>query len=232
MTWWTWTVRVGAVALGATAVIGILHMPMARPLLAMLGACPVKATPGQTEIARRAALKKLRGATPAPARPALGFDLESTTLADVQAWGRARGIACQASMQDTLLKCESVPAGAVTTRASGTFDEVAFGFRLADHRLVTVTTISSGLDVSAAATRFTAIAEMMEGALGAAPTAKRLPTTAWDARGPVFVEYRYVDYIAGVSAMGMQGRGVVMREHYTSARDDGDRTQASLTVNR
>jgi hypothetical protein len=228
MRWWKWTVRLGAGTLCATGVIGFLHLPIARPLLARLGACPVRATPGRTEAARRVALSRLRGAHPAPARPALGFSLETTTLADVQAWGRTRGIACQASMQDTLLKCESVPASAVTG-ASGAFDEVAFGFRLADHRLVAVTTISGGLEIGAAAARFTAIAETLEGAIGTSPAAKRLPTPAWDARGPVFVEYRYIDYIAGVSAMGMQGRGVVMREHYTSARDDRDpsRTQGN-----
>jgi hypothetical protein len=220
MNWRKWTVRLGGAALGVTGVVGLLHLPIARPLLALLGACPVRATPGQTELARRAALRKLRGTDPAPARPALGFTLDTTSLADVQAWARTRGIACEASMQDTLVKCDTVPAGALATGASGTFDEVAFGFRLADRRLVNVTTLSGGFEAAAAAARFSAIAATLAGAIGAPPTAKRLPSSAWDAGGPVFVEYRYADYIAGVSAMGMTGRGVVLREHYISARDE------------
>jgi hypothetical protein len=222
MNWWKWTVRIGGTALVGTGIVGVLHLPIARPLLVRLGACPVRATPKETEQARRVALRKLRGRDPAPARPALGFTLDSTSLADVRTWAQTRGIGCEASMQDTLVKCDTVPAGALTTGASGTFDEVAFGFRLADHRLVTVTTLSGGFGVAAAATRFTAIAATLADEIGAPPSAKRLPSPAWNAGGPVFVEYRYADYIAGVSAMGMTGRGVVLREHYTSARDADD----------
>jgi hypothetical protein len=227
MDYWKWTKRAGTTALGATTIIGLLHLPMARPLLARLGECPVRATPTEIEQARRIALRALRGTDPAPARPALGFTLETTTLADVQAWARTRGIACAASMSDTLVKCDAVPAGAVTTGASGTFDEIAFGFRLADHRLVNLTTLSGGMNVSAAATRFTAVAGTLAGALGA-PTSERLPTSTWNAGGPVFVQYRYADYLAGISAMELPGRGVVVREHYMSARDDDRRAAAPI----
>ena len=216
---WKWIVRIGAAAAGSTALVGLLHLPAARPLLARFGAiCPVRATPQEVEAARREALRKLRGTDPAPGRPALGFELESTTLAAVHAWAKAAGIACEVSMQDTLVKCEEVPAGAVTTGGSGTLDEIAFGFRLADHRLVNITTISVGLAVKAAVSRFNGIAAALDEALGP-PTRKRLPSDAWDAKGPVFVEYRYADYIATVSALDLPGRGLVLREHYVSARD-------------
>ena len=33
------------------------------------------------------------------------------------------------------------------------------------------------------------------------PARDRMPSPAWDAKGPVFVEYRYADYVARVSAM-------------------------------
>jgi len=59
-------------------------------------------------------------------------------------------------------------------------------------------------------------------ALGATlgpPARDRMPSAAWDAKGPVFVEYRYADYLARVSAMDLPGRGVVLRGHYLSARE-------------
>src|SRR5262245_34608618 len=116
MRWWTR--RLGGAVLGGTILVGLLHLPAARPLLMRLGACPVRATAQQTERARRGAMDKLRGAHPAPARPALGFALDTTTLADVQAWGRGHRVRCVASMQDTLVKCDSVPAAAVASGAS------------------------------------------------------------------------------------------------------------------
>ena len=217
MTRW-FVVRVGGAALCGTALIGLLHLPAARPLLAWLGACPVRATPTATERARAHALVRLRGTVAAPTRPALGFTLDTTTLADVRAWAAGHRLACAASMQDTLLKCDGVPAAAIPG-ATEPVDEVAFGFRASDGRLASVTTITAGLAASAASARLTATAASLSAAIGA-PTASRLPSCAWDAAGPVLVAYRFSDYIAGVSAMPMStpGRGVVLREYYTSAR--------------
>jgi len=217
MTRW-FVVRVGGAALCGTALIGLLHLPAARPLLAWLGACPVRATPTATERARARALVRLRGTVAAPARPALGFTLDTTTLADVRAWADGHRLACAASMQDTLLKCDGVPAAAIPG-AKAPVDEVAFGFRARDGRLASVTTITAGLAASAASARLTATAASLSAAIGA-PTASHLPSGAWDAAGPVLVAYRFSDYIAGVSAMPMStpGRGVVLREYYTSAR--------------
>jgi hypothetical protein len=216
MTRWL-VVRLGGAALCGTALIGLLHMPAARPLLAWLGACPVRATPMATVRARERALIGLRGTGTAPARPALGFTLDTMTLADVRAWAAGHRLACAASMQDTLLKCDGVPAAAIPG-ATGPVDEVAFGFRASDGRLASVTTITVGLAASAASARVTATAASLSAAIGAGPTASRLPSDASDAIGPRLVAYRFSDYIAGVSAMPMTGRGVVVREYYTSAR--------------
>jgi hypothetical protein len=223
-----WTARLGVVAIGSAALIGLVHLPAARPLLARLSVlCPVRATPAEVEDARRTAVRKLRGTDPAPDRPALGFALDSTTLAEVREWATRAAIRCEASMQDTLLKCDAVPADALPG-GSGTFDEVAFGFRLADHRLVNLTTLLTGLDVTTASSRFNEIASALEAALGPS-TRNRLPPPSWDASGPVFVEYRYADYVASVSAMDLPGRGVVLRGHYLSARDDGPSAAARVS---
>lgn len=219
MTRW-FVVRLGGAVLGGTVLVGLLHLPAAKPLLARLGACPVRATPAATERARQRALSTLRGTERAPARPALGFTLDETKLAEVQAWARHQRLACAVSMQDTLVKCEGVPAAAVRG-ATGTIDEVAFGFRASDGRLVSVTTITAGLAAAAASARVTAIASLLANDIGAAPAASRLPSGTWDATGPLLVAYRFSDYIAGASAIPMSGRGVVVREHYTSARSHG-----------
>ena len=219
MTRW-FAVRLGGAALCGTILVGLLHLPAARPLLAWLGACPVRATPAATERARARALVSLRGPTPAPARPALGFTLDATGWAEVRAWARRARLSCAASMQDTLLKCEGV-SGEVIASAAGSIDEVAFGFGARDGRLISVTTITAGLSVPAASERVTAIASSLSAAIGAAPSASRLPSGRWDGGGPLLVAYRFSDYIAGVSAMPMSGRGVVVREYYTSARHGG-----------
>ena len=201
------------VAVGAAA-IASLHSPWARPLLRRLGGCPAaRATPEQVEAAQRGAWRRLRGAGAAPVRPALGFALERTTLADVHAWARAHGLACAQERAGALYRCGPVPASAVTPGASGTYDDVAFGFRLADRRLVNLTTLRTGLDPEDAEARLHDAAKALERALG---------VPAEDARataGPAYVAYRFADYMADVTAMRLPGRGHALREHYMAALD-------------
>ena len=218
---WKWTIRLGGVLAAATLVTGILHLPAARPLLLLIGACPVgRASASEIEEARGIALRSLRGHGRAPARPALSFDLERTTLDDVRGWARARGIACDLSRESTLLVCSRVPAPALRSTALRSIDEVAFVFRVRDRRLVNVTTLTTGVAPKGAADSFAAIADGLASTLGA-PEASRVPPAQWDGTRPVFVRYRYADYIADLSAMQLPGRGIVMREQYMSASDSG-----------
>ena len=218
---WKWTIRLGGALAAATLVIGLLHLPAARPLLARLGACPVgRASASEIEDARRIALRSLRGESRAPARPALGFELERTTLDEVRGWTRARALACDLSRESTLLVCSRVPVNALGSDALQAIDELAFVFRLRDRRLVNVTTLTTGVSPQSAADSFAAIADALASSLGAAE-ASRVPSQPWDGTRPVFVRYRYVDYIADVSAMQLPGRGIVMREQYMSASESG-----------
>ena len=211
-----WTIRLGGGLAAATLGIGLLHLPAARPLLARLGACPVgRASASEIEEARRIALRSLHGDTDAPARPALGFELERTTLDDVHAWARARAIACDESRESTLLVCRRVQADALESDALQPIDEVAFAFRLRDRRLVNVTTLSAGVSAQDAAHAFAAIAAALAVSLGT-PEVSRLPPQPWDGTRPAFLRYRYLDYIADVSALRLPGRGIVMREQYMS----------------
>src|SRR5262249_4844409 len=111
---WKGTIRAGGALGAATLVVGLLHLPAARPLLALVGACPVgHESASEIEEARGLALRSLRGSQPAPARPALGFTLERTTEAEVREWARTRGIPCESSREATLLVCSAVTAGSI-----------------------------------------------------------------------------------------------------------------------
>jgi hypothetical protein len=221
MNWRKWTWRVGGAFTAMTFVVGALHLPAARPLLALASAlCPVgRANASEIEEARRIALRSMRGTTPAPARPALGFALERTTLDDVRAWATAHRVTCDLSRESTLLVCEQVPAAALRSDTTQPIDEVAFQFRLRDRRLINLSTLTSGVAAGSAVDAFGAITATLGVELGT-PAASRVPPPDWDGR-PAFVRYRYADYIASVSAMQLPGRGIVMREQYMSATDNG-----------
>jgi hypothetical protein len=211
-----WIVRTAGTAAALTVLIGALHLPAARPLLALAGAvCPVGgASAREVEEARQLALRSIRGSDAAPARPAFGFALERTTEADVRAWASANRVACESSREATLLVCTAIPAAALPDGIAAV-DELAFGFRLRDHRLVNVSALTSGVAEPAAARSLEHTAAALEAALGRA-SSRRLPPASWDGR-PAFVRYRFADYVADVSAMRLPGRGIVMREQYMSA---------------
>jgi hypothetical protein len=204
----------------AVAAVGALHTPAARPLLMRIGGCPMGASPAQIETAQRAAVKKTRGVTPSPARPALGFTLDGATLADVRAWAKGEGLACEELREGTLVKCAHVPASAVATDAHAAFEEIAFGFRLADKRLVNVTTLRVGLGGDEAATTLREITASLARDLGPPAFGGADVTAAeLDQATPATIAYRYSDFIADVSAMRLPQRGIAVREHYMSAVD-------------
>ena len=131
----------GAV-IAATALIGLAHAPFARSLLMSLGGCPMagaRMTPAVAERARRMGLSVDPAAVPAPARPALGFALDSTTLPDVRAWADRAHVACDAP-RPGLLKCTDVEPQVLGAPAvDGRVDELTLEFdprdRLVIHRL-------------------------------------------------------------------------------------------------
>jgi hypothetical protein len=196
----------GAAAAAALAAVGLLHLPWARPLLARLGGCPAsRVSPAQVERAQGRAWASLRGAGAAPGRPALGFALGGTTRGEVEAWARARALSCERLRDGALLRCAGVPAGALGAAA---YDDVSFGFRLRDARLVNVTTLRGDLPAAEAAARLADAAARLSRALGP-PQRAAAPGAGLD-----FLQYRYVDYLADVTAMSIPGRGHAVREHY------------------
>ena len=216
------------VALGlgiSTLAIGALHAPPLRHLLMRLGGCPVlgaRMTPQEMDNARRISVSADRGGTAAPVRPALGFVLDVTTLADVHAWAKREKVACE-DERAGLVTCEHVPMSAFGSPMAGVpIDELALGFDV-HGRLVNITTLRSHLSAADAALASRDIRTSLEASLGSA--GKR--TGAFDTRSLArpgvgslaTVQYRYRDYFADVTAMNLPGDGPSIREHYMSAND-------------
>jgi hypothetical protein len=217
-------VAAGAV-LVATGLIGLAHAPFARSLLMSLGGCPMAGahmTAAQAERARQMALGPDRAAASAPARPALGFALDSTTLAEARQWAHREHVDCEDS-RPGMLKCAGVrPEVLGLPRAQGAVDELALEFD-PKGRLVNVTTFRTHLRPAVASTEAHAIVASLADQLG--PAERRAgdfeaSSLGAPAAGSIStVMYRFGDYVADVTAMNAPSSGPSIREHYMSARD-------------
>lgn len=206
-----------------TLAMGLLHTRLGRPLLAMLGGgCPVQASPDDVERARLSSARATQGHEASPAQPALGFVLDQMTLADVESWAKRENVSCEDSHGGTVLKCSQVPARALGNRSQGAVDELVLAFSPATQRLVNITTSQSGLDGAAAEARLKALAADLQAKLGNPTREAGEVSASYLASAPMrtaSVRYRFTDYQADVAATNLPGRGLVVREHYMSARD-------------
>jgi hypothetical protein len=209
----------------AMAAIGIAHTPLVRPLLMRMGGCPMagaKMTPKESENARHLALAVERGSTPAPARPAFGFLLDSTTASDVHAWATSTRVDCD-DPRKGLIRCVHVPASALgLPSGEGAVDELALEFD-GQSRLVNTTALRTHMTAASAASSARAIVSSLAAQLGPAGRrygdfdAARLSTSG--AFSISTVAYCYTDYVADVTTMNAPSGGPSVREHYMSARD-------------
>ncbi|MDE2276648.1 MAG: hypothetical protein KGK09_10155 [Burkholderiales bacterium] len=199
-----------------------MHTPSGLKALAALGvACPVfGATSAQVSDLREMGLGPLRGATPAPARPALGLALDRTTEPQARTWAQARGIACDAITQGYRhLRCRGFDAATVGV-AGPPVSEMWLSFG-PQGTLVAVDLYRRGLAPADEALAWRDATARLQAALGpptsaygnAAPQALKAQTLA--AAG---VQYRYADYIASVTASEIPRSGLAVREQYLSAR--------------
>jgi hypothetical protein len=208
--------------LGGLVVLGgVLHLPVARPLLARLGAfCPVCAvSAAERDAARGPALAALRGEADAKSRPALGLRLDATTTAEVRAWASDNGISCVAPPRAAhALACSDVPAEALGLPAShGRVPDVVLAFDARDV-LVAVDALRRGLTPHDAAAAGAALVARLSAELGA-PGERSGDWTPEHLDGPMrtsIVRFRFRDYLAVVTATHVPGSGVILREQYLS----------------
>ncbi|MGH7271535.1 MAG: hypothetical protein ACREJ3_13985, partial [Polyangiaceae bacterium] len=189
------------------------------------GGCPMAGahmTAKEMEHARHMGLADHRGTVAAPSRPALGFALDATTLADVHAWADRAGVDCK-DKHPGLVVCAGVNPGTMgLDPAEGTIDELALGFNTRG-LLVNETTFRSHLSPQVAASAARDIVSSLVAKLGPAKEsagafdAARLSSPS--ATSISTVSYLYRDYVAEVSAMNLPNSGPLIREHYMSAND-------------
>ncbi|MET0795063.1 MAG: hypothetical protein ABW061_26330 [Polyangiaceae bacterium] len=206
-----------------TLVIGLLHTPLGRPLLAKLGVgCPVQATPEETERARLESARATRGSEASPAQPALGFVLDKMTAKDALAWAERNHVDCSEQRAGSLLNCKDVPESALGGRGARTLDELQLVFSPTTQRLVNIATTQYGLAARDAASQMSTVTANLEQELGKPTREAGQRTGSYLDAAPyrtALVRYRFSDYQADVTATNIPGKGTMLREHYMSARD-------------
>lgn len=213
-----------------TSVVGVLHMPFAAPLLRRISpatVCPVqRGTPEQVDRAHALSAAAKATTTPAPTRFALGFELDRTTRADIDAWGKKNGLSCsKIAANESLIRCVDVPVGAFEASAAGVdgvgaYEDVSFVFR-STGELVNVQARRRHLSADAAGKLAASLSMRAEDALGSPTTIGGEPTAAHLSRGALstyVAEYTFSDYEATVAATNLPPHGVMVREQYISLR--------------
>lgn len=221
-------VATGAAALFLTGLVGVLHMPFATSLLRKISPaslCPI--THGSAAQIDRAhaiggAAIRASATTIAPARPALGFELDKTTRADLDAWASKNGLSCEnIGGNANLRRCSDVPASAIgEPDRLGTLEEVSFELR-SSGELVDVETLRRQLTPEQAAVVAAQLERTAASELGAPTQSGGEADSAHLGHGflaSYVAEHTYSDYRATVSATNMGKSGVMVREQYLSVR--------------
>ncbi|HEY4102899.1 MAG TPA: hypothetical protein VGM44_03375, partial [Polyangiaceae bacterium] len=162
-----------------------------------------------------------RGVAAATSRPALGFALDSMTLTEVKSWAEKNRISCEEVRKGSFLRCANVPES-VLNGTGPVIAELDFGFAPSSERLVNLSAWRSGMTSASAAAEMNAVAQSLKQQLGPPTRESGDRSARYLASGPMrtaVVEYRFRDYIADLSATNIPGRGLMLREHYMSARD-------------
>lgn len=223
---WRWVVRFAATAAAVTAAIGILHMPFAAPLLRKISfasMCPVtRGSPEQIDRAHALGAAAIRksATTQAPARPALGFELDKTTKSEVSRWAAAHRVECRAiSGNENLQRCLDIPSSVVgAPHDAGPLEEATFEFDKAGV-LVDVQTLRRHLAPSEAAELVSRLEERARTELGEPATLAGAPTAAHLSHGllATFVAvHTFTDYRASITATNLAPTGTMVREEYLS----------------
>jgi hypothetical protein len=220
--------RVAAVAAALTGLMGALHLPFAAPVLRMIfpgAVCPVmRGSPEQIDRAHALGAAAIRSAAvaPAPARPALGFQLDKTGKGELDAWAASHGVRCGSiAGNENLQRCTGVPATAVGQPADlGPLEEATFEFQ-SSGQLVNVQTLRRHLTAQQAAHTVAALERSAAAVLGSPTSLGGEPTVAHLSRGLLstyVATHTFTDYRATVSASNLAETGVMVREEYLSAR--------------
>lgn len=212
----------GAITVAFVAFMLLVHSASGRRLLAPFYAakCPVggQVTGEQVEASRLEGAKLMLGTELAPARPALGFELDKTRPEDVRAWAQKHSVACAEERGGALFRCTRVKPSALTPAIDGPeLSEVLFAFEPKAMTLVSVTAYHESVSEDVAAARGSAVAASLEKSLGAPHKAGGRFEAAYLAEAALrtaTVGYAYRDYVGGVSATKLRPGTTMLREQY------------------
>jgi hypothetical protein len=218
---------VGSLVL-ATGLIGVLHLPFAAPLLRKIfpgAVCPVmRGTPAQIDRAHAIGAAAIRhgASSPAPTRPALGFQLNRTRKTDIDTWATRNHVSCKSiAGNDNLQRCSNVPPAAVgEADALGPLEEVTFELE-SSGELTNVQTLRRHLSAARAAHAVDELEHSLAAQLGAPSTFGGEPTVAHLSRALLstyVAVHAFTDYRATISAINLTPTGMMVREEYLSAR--------------
>jgi hypothetical protein len=217
-------------------IVGFAHTEPGRPLLAVMGhllgkssvaregRCPlgydVKADPVAKEAARRQFAATHAGRERVRARPALGFQLDETTRADVMRWAARESVKCVVPKTGSDLDCSDVPADALPGRGSGpAFHSLWFTFGARDC-LISAVGVRRDPRVEEVSTTFERVTLRISLAAGPPTTVQGDPTPPALSSGALYqasAEYRFVDYFAVARATNLgPAQGFVLTEEYRS----------------
>lgn len=214
--------RAGVAMLGLSTLlvggIGFLHTSVGRPLLMKVGGCPIaEVDPHAVQQGAQRSVATERGAEAAPARPALGFVLDHTRLADLQTWADMHELSCESVREGTLYKCKAVPATALPDAAgmTGRIDDLTFGFK-SDGTLWAVSAWSFRMPAVDATARLRSVSAALEHAVGKPASESGSVDTVGAAPGTGSgAKYKYRDYVANLSALTSPD-GVMVQQQYSS----------------
>jgi hypothetical protein len=197
-------------ALGIVLVLGVvIHLP---PVMHWLGAhghhgagvCPL----GYGTQAQHVAPKD------GVARPALGFELGTTTAAEIDRWALLHGVQCHERHHGVELECADVPSLLLGDVAA---PPAALMFSLDSASAVrSIQVTRRGPEVATIAAAFDGLARELAAVRGAPTVQSGSAAPSELSRGALrqaMVEYRATDYRAVVRATNM-GDGFVLTEQY------------------
>lgn len=204
------------------AVGGFLHTSAGRPWLARLGiGCPARAgTAEEVDRARTFGAARYAGHPEAPARPALGFTFEATTLDQFEAWAKKFDLSCDTIRRTpNLRRCVDVPSTALgQPEWFGTTEEVTFAFRK-DRTLASVGTMRRKLTVEHANAMTNELRARLHATLGPPTVTAGENHPAHFSKGPLQAfkdEWVFGDYGATLSEVRLADTGIMVRERYVS----------------
>jgi hypothetical protein len=219
-----------------TALMGYAHTKAGRPLLGKImpvlhavgmkgPSCPlgydVALTAGQKEQARQSFAASHRGTAVAGERPALGFELDRTTSADVLAWAKAKGVACVHPQKGYDLDCSNVSAAALpgerADAPSPALSSLWMTFGEGD-RLIALVALRRDRSPEPITQTFVALESALGKADGPAAATTGDPTAAYLSLGALrqaSAEFRFQNYYVMTRATNM-GHDFVLSEEYRS----------------